>query len=79
MEGFSLPGGRRPDRPGSFLPKPRKEDNAGMSIRIAAALAAIVKKMATNTDKTSILGEAYAQWCELAAARKLFLSHAARL
>ncbi len=48
-------------------------------IPAVSALAAIVKKMATNTDKTSILSEAYAQWCELAAARKLFPSHAARL
>ena len=48
-------------------------------IPAVSALAAIVKKMVTNTDKASILSEAYAQWCELAAARKLFPSHAARL
>lgn len=48
-------------------------------IPAVSALAAIVKKMATNTDKTSILEEAYAQWCELAAARKLYPGHAARL
>jgi len=48
-------------------------------IPAVSALAAIVKRMTTNTDKTSILEEAYATWCELAAARKLYPGHAARL
>ncbi len=44
-----------------------------------SALAAIVKKLKTNTSKTLVLEEAYAELCELKAARKLYPDHAARM
>lgn len=48
-------------------------------IPTVSSLAVIVNKMATSTDKTTILQEAYAIWCELTGARKLYPAHAARL
>ena len=42
-------------------------------------LAALVKKIATDTSKTAILEEAYAQLCELRAAQALYPTHYERM